>query len=41
GLYYVKQIVEAHNGTITVHSTPGKGTEFKLKIPVENGLIAG
>lgn len=41
GLYYVKQIVEAHKGTISVQSTPGKGTQFQIKIPVENGLITG
>ena len=41
GLYYVKQIVEAHHGTISVRSTPGKGTTFNIKIPIENGLIAG
>ena len=41
GLYYVKQIVEAHQGTISVKSALGKGTQFHIKIPIENGLIAG
>ena len=41
GLFYVKQIVEAHEGTITVHSNPGKGAQFNIKIPIENGLIIG
>jgi len=41
GLYYVKQIVEAHHGTITVRSAPGKGTTFNIKIPKENGFIVG
>ena len=41
GLYYVKQIVEAHGGTITVQSVLKKGTKFIIKIPIENGLIAG
>lgn len=41
GLYYVKQIVEAHHGTVSVSSTPGKGSTFIIKIPVENGLTAG
>ncbi|HER08697.1 MAG TPA: HAMP domain-containing histidine kinase [Bacteroides sp.] len=39
GLYYVKQIVEAHMGTITVRSNPGKGTVFQIKIPAENESV--
>jgi len=35
GLYYVKQIVEAHRGKIEARSTPGKGTTFIIKIPNE------
>jgi len=41
GLYYVKQIVEAHGGTITVQSVLKKGTKFTIQIPTENGLTAG
>jgi two-component system phosphate regulon sensor histidine kinase PhoR len=41
GLYYVKQIVEAHQGTIEVRSTRGSGTQFIIQIPVENELITG
>jgi two-component system phosphate regulon sensor histidine kinase PhoR len=41
GLYYVKQIVEAHHGSISVQSTMKKGTSFIIQIPKENGLIAG
>jgi signal transduction histidine kinase len=41
GLYYVKQIVEAHGGTVTVNSIPGKGTQFNMIIPIENGHSAG
>lgn len=35
GLSYVKQIVEAHGGGISVWSKPGKGTGFKIKIPLK------
>jgi signal transduction histidine kinase len=41
GLYYVKQIVEAHGGTIAVESVLKKGTKFTIQIPTENGLTAG
>ncbi len=41
GLYYVKQIVEAHQGSVSVQSTPGKGSTFTIKIPVDYGLTAG
>ena len=33
GLYYVKQLVEAYKGTISVNSTEGAGTAFKITIP--------
>lgn len=35
GLYYVKNIIEAHGGSINVHSEPGKGTRFDLFIPLD------
>ncbi|MGW8315194.1 MAG: sensor histidine kinase [Bacteroidales bacterium] len=41
GLYYVKQIVEAHGGTITVRSIPEKGTTFNIQIPIQHGSITG
>lgn len=34
GLTVVKELVEAHNGNIVVASEPGKGTEFKIAIPL-------
>ncbi len=33
GLYYVKVMVEAHSGKITVNSEPGKGSSFKVWLP--------
>lgn len=35
GLAIVKHITQAHGGTVTVKSTPGKGTVFTIKIPVK------
>lgn len=34
GLSIVKQIIEQHNGKITVTSTDGKGSIFKISLPV-------
>jgi len=35
GLPRVNQIVEAHNGTVTVESEPGAGATFTLKLPAK------
>ena len=34
GLAIVKHIVQAHNGGVTVHSTPGEGSVFTMSLPV-------
>ncbi|HZA27200.1 MAG TPA: ATP-binding protein, partial [Actinomycetota bacterium] len=33
GLAFVRRIIEAHRGTITVDSTPGAGTTFSFTVP--------
>ncbi|MBN2387021.1 MAG: HAMP domain-containing histidine kinase [Anaerolineales bacterium] len=35
GLFICKQIVQAHRGRITVHTAPGKGTSFRIELPVK------
>jgi signal transduction histidine kinase len=34
GLATAKKIIEAHDGTISVHSEPGKGTSFTIELPL-------
>ncbi len=34
GLSYTKSIIERHNGTLTLISNPGNGTEFIISIPL-------
>lgn len=34
GLFISKQIVEAHKGGIEILSSPGKGSEFKVRLPL-------
>jgi Osmosensitive K+ channel histidine kinase len=36
GLYIVKEIVEAHKGTITIKDNEPKGSIFKIKLPQKN-----
>lgn len=35
GLAIVRQIAEAHRGTLSVSSAPGEGTEFRMSLPGE------
>ncbi|WP_134765741.1 HAMP domain-containing sensor histidine kinase [Nocardioides sp. 1609] len=34
GLAIVRQLVEAHGGTVTAHSTPGDGARFVVRLPL-------
>ncbi|MCX6033437.1 MAG: ATP-binding protein [Chloroflexi bacterium] len=34
GLFICKQIVQAHHGRISVKTTPGEGTAFRIELPV-------
>ena len=40
GLSICKRIVEAHNGKIKVRSTLGKGTAFKILLPINKDTIS-
>jgi signal transduction histidine kinase len=35
GLAYVREIVLQHGGTISVHSRPGEGSTFTIRLPLE------
>ena len=37
GLAIVKEIVAAHKGEVTCQSEPGKGTTFRIALPVWGG----
>jgi signal transduction histidine kinase len=33
GLYISRRIIEAHQGSLTIHSTPGTGSTFRITLP--------
>jgi two-component system, sensor histidine kinase ChiS len=37
GLYITKKLVQLHGGTIGVSSTPGKGSSFRVTLPLSKG----
>ncbi|ULQ51047.1 sensor histidine kinase [Flavihumibacter fluvii] len=36
GLYFTKKIIQLHNGTISVQSIPGIGTDFTIELPLNS-----
>ncbi len=41
GMPVVRQIVDAHGGTITDDSEPGVGTTFQLELPIDSAEVVG
>jgi signal transduction histidine kinase len=39
GLAVVRRIVEGHGGEVRVHSTPGAGTTFALRFPLDGAPV--
>jgi PAS domain S-box-containing protein len=40
GLAVVKSIVEEHHGELALESTPGRGTTFTLRLPLQSGSLS-
>jgi putative PEP-CTERM system histidine kinase len=41
GLFQARDIIEQHGGMIAVTSTPGRGTTFRVRLPVAGDTVAG
>lgn len=41
GLAIARLLVEQHGGTIDVQSIPGRGSEFRIRLPADDGMAAG
>jgi two-component system chemotaxis sensor kinase CheA len=41
GMDVVKRNVEAMNGTVTIHSTPGSGSRFRVRLPLTLAILDG
>lgn len=41
GLHLVRRIIEAHDGSVAVHSEPGKGSTFVIELPTAQESAAG
>jgi signal transduction histidine kinase len=40
GLSVVKRVIEASGGTVSIDSEPGRGTTFKIQLPLPAGKAA-
>ncbi len=41
GAYECRETLRAQGGNIEVDSAPGRGTRFRLSLPLDNNLVPG